>query len=159
MKRRTFAKIFSVLVMGLLAGKAHADSYDAVFSVSSVGAEGDDGLTFPSPVITLNVPYGKGYVILNASDLPTDTYDYSYSSSPSGNNSYDVVFTIDDLTDDEASHGGGLVTPEAIDGRGTLTFDAVTPAPTATPEPGTLALLGTGLLCAAGVVRRRLSGW
>jgi hypothetical protein len=65
----------------------------------------------------------------------------------------------------ETKDGGGIIdtsTPGAVSfttqGSGVTTFSASSVvAPTPTPEPGSLMLLGTGLLSAAGIARKKFA--
>lgn len=63
-----------------------------------------------------------------------------------------------DLSTDHCtfSHGVRTCTPETVSGSNFgFQINDIDPAPAATPEPGSLALLGTSILGGAGLLRRR----
>lgn len=83
------------------------------------------------------------YNIYYLSGLPAGTYDLISSNNPplDGNPNDYPTFTLDSFSIVDTTTGVPITTPPT----------------TATPEPGSLVLLATGVLCMAGTMRRRLS--
>jgi hypothetical protein len=83
------------------------------------------------------------YNIYYLSGVPAGTYDLISSAFPPTDNNPNnyPTFTLDSFSIVDTTTGTPITTP-----------------PTgATPEPGSLVLLATGVLCMAGTMRRRLS--
>ena len=97
---------------------------------------------------------------LNVNGGPPGNYDLRHSIGPFSG------FTIQDALGDNCSNfpeftcpinaattGGELILTSTAD---TATGEIQVGSPSPIPEPGTLTLLGTGLLCAVGAIRRKL---
>ena len=108
---------------------------------------------------------GNGVDIFGFDGDGIDTSPYNAPGNVMDTSGYggpDTYFT--NISLDSTMGTVNFVTPLAPDGGTTYfsleeAFDATnppTPGPSTTPEPGSLVLLGTGVLGFAGVVRRRL---
>jgi len=85
------------------------------------------------------------------------TFDYLYHTSVSGGQQFPTTLSFTILNANVGQLTGFGTHVCVLGGRGcSSTGFAKTGPPSAVPEPGTLSLLGTGLLGVAGVVRRRL---
>lgn len=84
------------------------------------------------------------YNIYYLAGIPAGTYDLISSAHPPlDNNPNDYpTFTLSSFSIVDTTTGTPIVNP---------------PTTTATPEPGSLVLLATGVLCMAGTMRRRVS--
>jgi hypothetical protein len=157
-------KLLSVVPVLLLftmisAPNAHADSYTVTITCASNGCPPflepptASDVSFPAPTtIVLTIFAGGGQwfpadIALPSPDLPTDDYQWSYSTincCDSDNPNPPGSVTISDLTDGQSVtnfYGFGFFG----DSHGTLTFS---PASAAAPEPTPiiLTLLGAGLM-------------
>jgi hypothetical protein len=95
---------------------------------------------------------------LNVFDGPPGNYDLRHSIGPFSGPTNDQ----DELGDNcefrtcpesAVTNGGTLILTSTAD---TATGEILVGTPSPIPEPGTLTLLGTGLLGAAGAIRRKL---
>jgi hypothetical protein len=178
--KRKYLAILAVSTIALLASPtARADSFDFTFTSPDVTATGVLNGTLIGGVYditsgTINVvsstpPSGPGTIVANPY-FPSPTTNttlagggtyltYDDALTPGANptlDGYGLLFEVDGTSlniwgngaDAYEAFGGNY----AYDERGTL---SVSPAPT--PEPGTLLLLGTGLLCSGGLMRRRFN--
>lgn len=85
------------------------------------------------------------------------TFDFLYKTSVSGGQQFPTSLTLTISNAQVTQITGFGVHFGVLDGRGcSRTGFATTGSSSVVPEPGTISLLGTGLLGLAGVVRRRL---
>ncbi len=109
--------------------------------------------------LNLNTPSGASFVGYE-SQLPQDEAPSAGPVSAGGSitDPYSVLSAVSTGPVDFAffvnGFDGGSVSGTLV---GTVTYDYTPNAVAATPEPSSIALLGTGLLGVAGVVRKRLA--
>lgn len=105
-------------------------------------------IMLPTPTTSFSVDYGT---FLGSPVTFLLSNGHSITLGSTGNNTYD---TPDFFSATDTPFSSVLVTSaDVVMDINNITYDGTTP----TPEPGTLVMLGSGILAAAGAIRRRLS--
>lgn len=116
-----------------------ANDNDLYFPLFEGGALDNDGLSFKTGTGAGTTDYNIYYL----SGVPAGTYDLISSADPptDGNPNDYPTYMLDTFSIIDTTTGTPITTPPT----------------SATPEPGSLVLLATGVLCMAGTMRRRFS--
>jgi hypothetical protein len=144
-----------VFALSFAAPNAHADSYTATFTCTGtcVSLPTAPDVIFPSPGFFLTATWNSIPFFFVLDDLkanPNDTFSWQGESSPDS-----VIFQIADISSGiSLSLFSVCFSCDSFTDSGALAFS---PVATATPEPGSLALMlsGVGL---AFAMRKRSSG-
>jgi hypothetical protein len=131
--------------------------YALVLNGGDIGFTTTGGLVLTSGSLSNFSISGLNATLKPNGTIGSFTFDFLYKTSVSGGQQFptSLTFTISNVQVSQITGFGAHF--GVLDGRGcSRTGFATTGSTSVVPEPGTISLLGTGLLGLAGVVRRRL---
>jgi hypothetical protein len=136
---------------GVLYDPSFGGTYDLTADFTATGLI----LSVTSPNATSNVRGHTQYTLTFSDAAFGPTFDLVSLGCNSTNSACSLYTLPNFLSSDVVSGSTVTLTFDGIAAGDVYTFQSVTPS--ATPEPSSLALLGTGLLAGVGALRRRIS--
>jgi hypothetical protein len=151
----TFAQVTdTTAIINPCFGFAYPCSPDVATNTVTIGGVGTETLTgptyfFANQINLIGITNAPFFAFLAIEDNSLGSYNMQTSFGPTSFGIYGGSSVLGELTS-----GGLLSVNYAAGTQGT--FEAVLGTPTATPEPASFFLMGTGLLAMGGILRRRI---
>jgi len=130
--------------------------YALVLNGGDLGFSTSGGLVLTSGSLSNFSISGLSASLKSNPTIGSFTFDFLYKTSVSGGQQFptSLTFTIANAQVSQFTGFGAHV--GVLDGRSCSRTGFATGSSSVVPEPGTISLLGTGLLALGGIVRRRL---
>lgn len=134
--------------------------YSLLLNGGDLGFTTTGGLTLTNSSLTNFSIGGLSASLKPNTTIGSFTFDFLYQTAVSGGQQFPTTLTFTILNANVGQFtgfGAHICILDNSAGCSATGFASTGPSPSPVPEPGTMALLGTGLVGIAGAIRRRLS--